>query len=72
MEIFFLLVGLLAAINGILFYISTFAGVSFDIAQFYGFYPDYHLMRNTGVLLLMIGALNIFVFAKRGIYILTE
>jgi hypothetical protein len=54
----FVVLGGLALFFGTLIYISTFSNFYFEVAEFIGFHPDRHLMRNTALLLWFVGALN--------------
>ena len=58
--IVFCVLGIFALGMGVVMYGSTFSVFSSEIADFFGFHNDPHLMRNTGVFLILMSSLNFY------------
>eukprot|EP01094_Clydonella_sp_ATCC50884_P021085 TRINITY_DN4548_c0_g1_i1.p1 TRINITY_DN4548_c0_g1~~TRINITY_DN4548_c0_g1_i1.p1 ORF type:complete len:180 (-),score=62.69 TRINITY_DN4548_c0_g1_i1:61-600(-) len=63
----------LYAITGLGYYVGTYAGLGEQVALFFGITQDFHLMRNTGMLLIIMALLNLATALKlsRGITVFT-
>jgi len=59
MDYIFYLITILSIGNGLLFYLNQELNITKDLANFYGFQPELHLMRNTGVFLVLLGIMNL-------------